>query len=37
MEIMGTKLPCVQVKIPSAGYFDKNLLKKAIQQFKKDS
>ena len=37
MEILGTKLPCVQVKIPSSGYFDKNLLKKAIQQFKKDS
>lgn len=35
--ILGTKLPCVQVKIPSSGYFDKNLLKKAIQQFKKDS
>lgn len=37
MEIMGTKLPCVQVKFPSSGYFDKNLLKKAIQQIKKDS
>ena len=37
MEILGTKLPCVQVKIPSSGYFDKNLLKKAIQQLKKDS
>jgi len=37
MKILGTKLPCVQVKIPSAGYFDKNLLKKVIQQFKKDS
>jgi HPr kinase/phosphorylase len=36
-EILETKLRCVQVKIPSSGYFDKNLLKKAIQQFKKDS
>jgi HPr kinase/phosphorylase len=36
-EILGTKLRCVQVKISSSGYFDKNLLKKAIQQFKKDS
>jgi hypothetical protein len=33
MEILGTKLPCVQVKIPFSGYFDKNLLKKIIQQF----
>jgi Serine kinase of the HPr protein, regulates carbohydrate metabolism len=37
MEILGTKLPCVQVRIPSSGYFNKNLLKKAILQFKKDS
>ncbi len=36
-EILGTKLRCVQVRIPFSGYFDKNLLKKAIQQFKKDS
>ncbi len=35
MEVLGTKLPRVQVKIPSSGYFDKNLLKKAIQQFKR--
>jgi HPr kinase/phosphorylase len=34
-EILGTKLPCVQVKIPSSGYFDKNLLKKSFSSLKR--
>ena len=37
IEILGTKLPCLQIRIPSPGYFNKNLLKKAILQLQKDS
>jgi HPr kinase/phosphorylase len=37
MKILGTELPCVQIKIPSSGYFNKNLLKKAILELQKDS
>lgn len=33
-EIMGTRLPRIRVRISRTGYFNKNLLMEAIQQFK---
>lgn len=33
-EIMGTRLPLIRVRISRTGYFNKNLLMEAIQQFK---
>jgi len=35
-EILGMELPCLRVNIPSAGYFDKNLLKKSLELLFKD-
>jgi len=35
-EILGRELPCLHVNIPSAGYFDKNLLKKSLKLLFKD-
>lgn len=33
-EIMGSRLPLIRVRISRTGYFNKNLLREAIQQFK---
>lgn len=36
-KILGVKLTCLHINIPSTGYFDKNLLKKAVTQISKDN
>jgi serine kinase of HPr protein (carbohydrate metabolism regulator) len=35
-EILGTKLICFHINVPSTGYLDENLLKKALRQLAKD-
>jgi hypothetical protein len=36
-EILGIKLTCLHINIPSASYFNENLLKKTIRQLSKDN
>jgi len=36
-EILGVKLTCLNINIPSTGYFDKNLLKNALKRLPKDN
>ncbi len=36
-KILGNKLTCLHIKIPSSGFFDENLLKKSLRQLPKDN